>query len=79
MDAPHWNGDVDNRQFGPVRDICQECHSDIADDGHDLTCSYHADYAQPDVPGWMNEPNTFDDFDPRDEHDSPIDHDVEDL
>lgn len=71
MNAPHWNGD-DTREFGPVRDICTECGTDMADDAHAPNCSYHPDAFQPDVPAWMNEPNDFG-WDPRDEHDSPID------
>lgn len=62
----------------PREPACPECGGD-AEGGHTVICSFSPDYAQPDVPAWMNEPNSFDDFNPRDEHDSPIDHDVEDL
>ena len=50
MEDRNYTGD-DNREFGPPRDICTECGSDIEDDGHDVTCSYHADFFEPDDEG----------------------------
>jgi hypothetical protein len=43
VDAPHWNGD-DEREFGPVHDLCKSCGGDLGDEGHDPACEWHPNY-----------------------------------
>jgi hypothetical protein len=46
MDAPGWNGDIDDREFGPERDVCEHCGGDLIDEGHEPSCEWNPDFFQ---------------------------------
>jgi len=68
MTYDDWKcADPNDRYLGTEPHVCKLCGSDLVDDCHDVTCEFHPEFWEPDVP----------DFDPRDEWDSPVDRDVD--
>jgi hypothetical protein len=42
----------DTREFGPAHDICRECGVCLCSDcdaDHDMSCSHHSEFYEPDV------------------------------